>query len=309
MNSYDRGVKANKLKAAFNLMWDESLKRNNNSLPYRDMSRIADAIRIEGPGILGTDKIPSQINASLQFAISAVDPNKARSIENLKKGLAGLSGAAGLSLVAVCLGQLLNPGLWAIVLTFFAGGIAGGPFALVGIGAGLLMVAGGVYAAFQKMTPQERAIKAHEFVMKGIDDWIEKGGNEKIIMEEQHKISQINKSLNTPEISSDFTEKDLIACGVILESVASADGNVSPEELKTIKDALGIVPHNNKMTFNEAINLFKGESLKKRKEVASWCFGVAYADESLHPEENEILKKICSDLQVDYDAFMALFRA
>ena len=123
--------------------------------------------------------LPDPINASLQFAISAVDPNKTRSKENLKKGLAGLSGTAGLSLAAVCLGQLLNPGLWAIVFAFFAGGIAGGPLAVFGIGTGLLMVGGGVYTAFQKMTPQERAKKAHEFVMKGIDNWIKTGGDEK----------------------------------------------------------------------------------------------------------------------------------
>jgi uncharacterized tellurite resistance protein B-like protein len=296
------------LKAAFNLMWDESLKRNDKSLPYRDMTRIADAVRLEGPGIMGIDILPNSINSSLQFAISAVDPNKARSKENLKKGLAGLSGATGLSLAAVCLGQLLNPGLWAIVVTFFAGGVAGGPLAVFGIGAGLLMVAGGVYAAFQKMTPQERAKKAHEFVMKGIDCWIEKGGDEKIVIEMQHETpSKITNNTPTPEISSDFSENELAACSVILKQVSSVDGKISDEELKTIKDALGIVSQNADITFTDAINLFQGNSLKKRKELVSWCFGVAYVDGHLHPRENDILKKICSDLTVDYNAFLELF--
>jgi len=308
MDSNDRGDRANRLKAAFNLMWDKALKNHNNSLSYRDMTRIADAIRSEGPEILEIDKLPIPINASLQFAISAVDPNKARSKENLKKGLSGLTGATGLSLAAICLGQLLNPGVWAIVVAYFAGSIAsGGTLVIFGIGAGLLMITGAVYTAFQKMTPQERATKAHEFVMKGIDHWVEKGDGKKTGMKTQHATP--SKSQLDRKISSDFTEIDLAACGVILEMVSSVDGDVSGAELKTITDALGIIPQNNKMTFNEAIDLFACKSMKQRKEVVSWCFGVAYADGTLHPKENEILETICSHLKVDHSAFLGLFSA
>jgi len=96
-------------------------------ISYRDMTRIADAMRMEGPKVLGLALLPSQVDAGLQFAISAVDPNKVRSKKNMKKGMSALSGGSGLALATVCLGNLLNPGAWAVVAAFFTGGIAGGP--------------------------------------------------------------------------------------------------------------------------------------------------------------------------------------
>ncbi|MBF0349017.1 MAG: TerB family tellurite resistance protein [Magnetococcales bacterium] len=40
--------------------------------------------------------------------------SKVRSKENVKKAISALSGTGGLALIAVCLGQLLNPGAWAL---------------------------------------------------------------------------------------------------------------------------------------------------------------------------------------------------
>jgi uncharacterized tellurite resistance protein B-like protein len=295
MNLHERGVNGNKLKAAFNLLWDETMKKNDQILSYRDMTRIADAIRLEGPGILNLEKLPKNIDASLNFAISVVDPNKNRSKENLKKGLAGLTGASGLTLVVICLGNLLNPGLLAIVVTTVTGGIAGGPLAVIGVGVGLLMVATAIFNAFQKMTPKERAVKAHEFVTKGIDCWIEKGEKEITIEKEPSKA-----------ISSDFSEDELDSVYSILNHVSSIDGKIDDRELKIIKDALGITARKIKYSFDEAINLVKNLNQKKRKELVSWCFGIAYADNFLHPKENDLLKIICSKLDVDFYSFLKL---
>lgn len=182
MDKKQREVSANRLKSTFNLLWDQAIKINEKAgqketVSYRDIVRIADAIRAEGSHVLGLDELPGQIDSSLDFACAALDPNKARAKENIKHGLYGLHGAGGLALAAVCLGQLMNPGVWAVVLAFFVGGIPGGPLPVVGIATGLIIAAGAVYAAFQKMSPKERAVKAHDYVMQGIDNWIEYGSS------------------------------------------------------------------------------------------------------------------------------------
>ena len=56
------------------------------------------------------------------------------------------------------------------------------------------------------------------------------------------------------------------------------------------------------------IKMFISANEQKRKELVSWCFGVAYADGVLHPKEDILLKNICRKLKVDYDGFIILFR-
>ena len=82
------------------------------------MTRIADALKHEGPLILQLEKLPAQIEASLDFAISSVNPNKASAQTNLKDGTL-LAGSGGFALAAIFLSQLVNPGVWALFVTFF----------------------------------------------------------------------------------------------------------------------------------------------------------------------------------------------
>jgi uncharacterized tellurite resistance protein B-like protein len=270
------------------------------------MTRIADALKHEGPIIMRHKKLPAQIEASLDFAVSSVNPNKASTQANLKHGLSLLAGSGGLTLAAIFLGQLVNPGAWAIIVTFFVGGIAGGPVAIIGVAGGLLLVTGSIYAAYQKMTPHERAVKAHEFVMKGIDNWIQNGGSEDV-MPRPVPSEHLDNMKPERELPESFSEQELSAADAILKHVSSCDGDVSEAELRMIEDAIGIMEEAGRLDYKEAIKLIKTANLEKRKEVVAWCFGVAYSDKSLHPKEDETLRDICSKLEVDYDSFLEIF--
>ena len=306
MDTKERSHYGNQLKTVFNQLWDESLKRNENTLPYRDMARIADALKHEGPSILQLENLPVQIEAGLGFAISSVDPNKASAQTNLKHALSLLAGSGGLALAAIFLGQLVNPGAWAIIVTFVAGGVAGGPIAIIGVAGGLMVVTGCVYAAFQKMSPQERAVKAHEFVMKGIDNWIEKGGgeNKRVSTDTYDQLHGVKQDKSLPE---KFSDHELAAADAILRHIASCDGGVSDVELRTIEDCIGIGKEFGRLEYKNAIKSIQSGSLEKRKEVVAWCFGIAYSDKTLHPKEDETLRNICFDLGVNYDDYLAIF--
>jgi len=294
------------LKAVFNQLWDESVQRNKKTLPYRDMTRIADALKHEGPIILKLETLPVQIEAGLEFAISSVNPNKASTQTNLKHGISLLTGGGGLALAAIFLGQLVNPGAWAVVVTLFIGGVAGGPLAIIGVTCGVVAVTGSIYAAFRKMSPQERAIKAHEFVMKGIDNWIEKGGNEEKMVD-SGSFDRLGREKPVRELSDKFSDQELSAVDAILKHIASCDGDVSDEELKMIEDSIGIGKKTGILEYEDAIKLIQSANLEKRKEVVAWCFGIAYSDKSLHPKEDEALRSICFELEVDYDSFLTIF--
>ncbi len=291
----------------FNQLWDESVKRNEKSLPYRDMTRIADALKHEGPVILQLETLPAQIEAGLEFAISSVNPNKASAQTNLKHGLSLLTGSGGLALAAIFLGQLVNPGFWAVIVTSsFIGGVAGGPLAIIGVTCGLVAVTGSIYAVFQKMSPQERAVKAHEFVMKGIDNWIKKGGGEEKMVGSD-TFGQLRRVKPEKELSEKYSDQELSAVDAILRHVSSCDGDVSEEELKMIEDSIGIGKKTGILEYREAIKLIQSANLEKRKEVVAWCFGIAYSDKSLHPKEDEALRSVCFELEVDYDSFLTIF--
>ena len=101
---------------------------------------------------------------------------------NLKKALCLAGGASGAGLIWICLAQILNPGLLASVAAFFAGGVAGSILAPVGVVGGISLLVASLYAAMQKMTPQQRTVKCHSLVMQAIDKWIKNGEkNDRII--------------------------------------------------------------------------------------------------------------------------------
>ena len=62
-----------------------------------------------------------------------------------------------------------------------------------------------------------------------------------------------------------------------------------------------------RLSVDEAIISASVLSEPIRKEIIAWCFGVAYADGSLHPKEDIVLKKLCSSLKVDYGSFLSIF--
>lgn len=188
----DRLKSGNILRTCFNQLWDKALEINEKSgisgISYNDMNAIVNILRTDGPDIMGYAALPPTIDVGLQMAIAALDPNKERMKANLKKSVSLAGGAGGLSLIWICLGQLLNPGVVATVVAFFAGGIAGGILAPIGIVGGISLIVASLYSSMQKMTPQERTVKCHSVVMKAIDRWIKYGDKTDLTLEEKQKL-------------------------------------------------------------------------------------------------------------------------
>lgn len=302
MDKKQRNVSANRLKSTFNLLWDQSIKVNEEAgqketVSYRDIVRIADAIRAEGSTVLGLDGLPRQIDSSLDFACAALDPNKARAKENIKQGLCGLNGAGGLALAATCLSQLMNPGIWAVVVAFFVGGIPGGPLPVVGIVTGLLIASGAVYAAFQKMTPNERAAKAHDYVMKGIDNWVEYGSKEVPLSSKDLKKSIAQNSTQHGLLSL----QDYQASFSLMMNVAYADGILVEAERSIIKLFLEGADVAKRLSRAESIEKIRQLGDVKASEIIDWCFQVASADGIFHSGEIETLRRYCQALNINFD--------
>jgi hypothetical protein len=212
----------NQIKAVFNVLWDKALQSSpdNNALAYRDMTRISEMMSAEVPAMIDIKTFPKQIETGLKLAVASVSPDKTKTKENLKHAINSAIGTGGMGIIVISLAQLINPGIWAIALTFFAGGVAGGPMAVFGVSAGLFLVGGALYRAFQNMTPSERATQAHSYVMRGIDAWImEKPGEKELLLDKLKalNISQSKKRLSTQDSnesieidSQNIVEKRLI---------------------------------------------------------------------------------------------------
>ncbi|PZO53319.1 MAG: hypothetical protein DCF15_12840 [Phormidesmis priestleyi] len=301
MNKQQRQESANRLKATFNLLWDKAIEYNEaagqkETVSYRDIVRIADAIRSAGNTILGLNGLPHQIDTGLKFACAALDPNKVRAKETLKQGLCGLNGAGGLALAAACLGQLMNPGIWATVVAFFLGGIPGSPLPVVGIAAGLVIAAGAVYAAFQKMPPNERAAKAHDCVMKGIDNWVEYGSKEMPV-----SLKDIKASVGKNAAQYSLSPRDYQASFSLMMNVAHADGILVAAERSVVTLFLEGTEVEKRLNRSEAIEKIKQLGTSKASEIIDWCFQVASADGVFHSKEVETLQRYCQALGIDFD--------
>lgn len=307
MEKKKRENAANKLKSAYNLLWNEAIKINsergrNYVVSYMDIVRISDAIRSEGAEILGLENLPRQIDSGLKFATAALDPNKARAEETIKNGLAGLGGAGGLALASICLAQFMNPGLWAGVVAVFVGGVAAGPFVIVGITAGLAVAAGAVYTAFQKMSPEERTVKAHAFVMKGIDNWIEHGSDEKPIDR-----AQVENIITKDSSDFDLSIEDTIAVATILLNIANADGIFLENEETKIQNLLNDFDVDKRIKTSDALEHIKNFSAQKTDLIINWCFQVAHSDEEFHENEVDILQRYCKKLGVDFNIYASQY--
>lgn len=293
MEKAERVANGNKFKAAFNLLWDKAVSPDDDQtereLSYRDMTRIADAMRAEGPQILGLEVLPDLVETSLYLATACVDPNKARSKETFKKGLSVSSGSAGLSLVAACLGTLVNPGAWAAFATIFAGGIAGGPLAVLGVTAGLGIVFSSIYITLQKLSNEERAVKAHDIVTKAVDKWINSGSKSKSIDNGELPVSIKGKKLE---------EIEMHAAHVLLTEVAKADDIITEEESNEIVTIIGSLTEA-KLDYNASILILKNISDVKKIEIVSWCLKLAFSDGDFDKREKKLIKRIGKDLGVD----------
>ena len=207
--STSRSVRGNVLKAMFNKLWDLALNpsaadgKPQGVVTYRDMSRIADALRHEGPQILQEKELPAEIEAGLRFAIAVTDPTSQRVLDALTFTLSSLSGATGVSIIIIALTHILHPGVWAVIVTAFAGSHVAGPVAA--IGAGLALVVTATYVAYQKFTPTERAVWAHRYVTRCIESWVSRDDKHDRVRQQTegllHKIE--TQKLSAAELPSD----------------------------------------------------------------------------------------------------------
>jgi len=306
MNKKEKSKKGNVLKAIFNQLWDESIKRNEGKLPYRDIVRIADAIKHEGPEVLERESLPAEIEAGLELAVAVVDPDKIRTKQHLQHAFSLLSGTSGIWLVAVCLGAIINPGMWAAFVAFIAGGVAAGPLAVAGVAAGLAALSASLYVSFRKMQPNERAVLAHKCVSKGIEAWINNDGSCGAAEKTPVQASMLDEKISLEQLSV-FNDEELAAIHSILRHIASCDGAEVEEELKTVYEVLGIQHADTFPDYKEAVELIKQIDQEKRRQVVVWSVAVAYADKELHHKEDRALKQLCKDLRIDYSAATSVF--
>lgn len=286
-SQHERSIVANKLKAAFNVMWEEAIgiSDHKDEITYRDISRIADVIKHEGPKILGCRDLPKQIDAVLPYAVAIADPNKQRLSESLKYLFSGVSGVGGIALIAIMLGQLLNPGLWAIVVAFVAGGVAGGPLAVLGIAGGVILVASAVYIAMSKKTPQERSVEIHKVISAAIDNWIKYGSEETGLDEESKMLSKL----------SDDKHAALVR---ILWSVIKADGKEKKAEKDLVMSMIGTQHHNDDISMKKALAELRKLSKYDREMIMLMCEEIAFIDNEIKDEEKKILDEISLGLGV-----------
>lgn len=304
----DRRQAADRLKAAFGILWNNAIEKRGE-VTYLEIKRISDAINSEGPRILNLDGLPAQIESGLKFACAALDPDKARAKETIKQGVCGLAGGGGLALAWVCIGQLLNPGVWAIIVTFFTGGIAAGPMAIVGITAGVLVAAGAVYAAFQRMSPNERMSKAHDYVTQSIDNWIEYGSENQRVhyspmssSPEKHTVSQKEAQdfLLKNAIQHNLAKQDLLAANTLMLYIAKADGLFAEVERNAIKLILNNQEMDNNMNKLDALQHVNRLDHKTRSNIIDWCFQIAQADGKFQVQELTILQEYCDYLGCNF---------
>ena len=263
------------LKAHYNLLWDQCTQQGRGDLSYRDAVRIADAIRYEGPSVLGLTNLPEEIDAGLQLSVAVVDPNEARAKESLKAAFSGLTGTAGLAVLAGSIGVLVNPGVWAVVVAFFVGGTVGGPLVIATAAAGLFLVMTAVYTAFSKMTPRERTAKSHECVMTAIDAWVG-DGKETLLHGRPTSIPQ------------DFTLMDLSFATTLLLEIATVDGYYSPQERAVLRERVGLATRAGGGV-DKAISHLSTRSQSLRHVVVGWCHDMAAADGHVLPEARVLL--------------------
>jgi len=281
VNQRERTKHGNRLKAHYNVLWDEAV-RHDGALSYRDAVRIKEAIECDGPQVLGLSGIPSQIRFGLNLSVAAVNPNKARAQEDIKNALSAVTGAGGLALAAYSIGTLLSPGIWALVVTFVGGGVAGGPLAIIGVAGGILIVGAAAYAAFSNMTPKQRATKAHEYVTYGIDAWIKEG-------------DASVESAAASDLPEEISISDLPHAASLMLEVASADRSMSPEE-REVRDARVGNRRRSAAGFDGAIAHFQTRPKSTRRTIFAWCQEMARAEEGIGEEEKQVLSDIRTGL-------------
>ena len=169
----DRIEKANEIKAVFNLLWDRAVALNQEigkgeTLSYRDVVRISDAIRAEGPGMLETTHLPHSIDRGLTEAVARIEATGSKKREKYRKLIVALLCALGLAIAAISLRSIQSQS--AISRFFFGTDIS--PLEVVGIAGGILMFVSGLYVFFQQDSPKERAQEAHKIFMICVDEWM-----------------------------------------------------------------------------------------------------------------------------------------
>lgn len=269
----NRKEKGQALKTYFTEQWEKNTD-DDGVMSFKGISIVAENLRQKGPDILGTSSMPDKIEGTIVMSLGILNPEEQMKKEYLRRGTEILVGGGGLFLLISMLIQVLAPPMIAVIVAFFAGGIAGGPLAIFGIAAGLAILTGVVIHALKTKSPKETSDYCFYCISEGINSWISKGSD------------------NSESVK--LSKKELKASYVLYIEVAKADGHFDESEKLMIKSLCS--ESETDMTFHQAIEYLKKAPVIKKKLIIEYCETVAKADKNYDESEKKLIKDISKQL-------------
>lgn len=127
---------------------------------------------IEGIWARKCGEVPMEITAISGMACAALEPDKTRKQELIKKALAGVSGVGGIATIIAAVATALGWGasVWVIIITTLGGASLAGPIALGVLGSLAVVLAG--HLVFSSDSKEAASDKALKIFREGIVDVI-----------------------------------------------------------------------------------------------------------------------------------------
>ena len=127
---------------------------------------------LEGMWASKCGEVPVEITAISNMACAALEPDKARTQERIKKALAAVSGVGGVTAIISAVATALGWGVsvWAAITAAVAGVSLAGPIGLAVVGSLAVCLAG--YLMFSSDSKEEASEKALKIFREGIVDVI-----------------------------------------------------------------------------------------------------------------------------------------
>ena len=261
----------------------DALMHHGNSNPegigYLDILRIIDRVNYHFEGEPG--KTPKTIEGSMDIAKGLCSPSELERINFIRKGIGlVIAGGGGFALIwgivtIIAVGVTTTVGhlWWASTVL-----LLGGP---IGILAGIVALASGIYFLSSKLSPKQRALKAHEIIRDSIKKWGEVS-SPKVINENVKWFVELSDS-----------EQKAVFC--LAYNMANADGEICQSEIDVLVEYINLKPGVTDYNYSKSIELNINDCINSIKNKN-------YTDKVM-----ELIKKIVvADGKVD-DREKALF--